>query len=425
MGNKSVVVKHLASVKEQQFHGSSNVAKQRIIFIDILRTYAIVMMLQGHTIDMVLDPIFRTDEYLLYEMWNYMRGITAPMFLFASGMVATVLLLREKVYLKKEMALHFSTGFPQLVQEFSTPRMRRIAWRGVLLVGIGYGLQLHPDLLQPASSNFIEAWKSALRVGILQCIGIGLLFLWLIIGCYDALVTILGGNLSRWTNMLWLIVLLMVLATTAFLVHPFVASFMELATEHLWIANYFTKQHGSTFPLIPWLGFMFWGATVGALMGALNQEKLPMLLSSWISPAICIAVGFSLTHFSSEIFKFLWEQTDWSMFQRQFLRNFAFYRLGNVFIMMGIASALALLWKSIPRQVLMIGQNTLFLYVAHCFILYGSPWYTGVGYQFQDRFSPWESAIAAGGMIILLVIMVQMLPYLQSCSSHIYKKLHS
>jgi len=51
---------------------------KRLFFIDAMRAWAILMMLQGHFIDGLLDPLFRDPNNLFYNIWLYFRGITAP-----------------------------------------------------------------------------------------------------------------------------------------------------------------------------------------------------------------------------------------------------------------------------------------------------------------------------------------------------------
>ena len=44
---------------------------QRLYFIDAVRAFAILMMLQGHFIDTLLAPEFRSDDFIAYRIWSY------------------------------------------------------------------------------------------------------------------------------------------------------------------------------------------------------------------------------------------------------------------------------------------------------------------------------------------------------------------
>ena len=52
----------------------------RLYFIDALRAFAILMMLQGHFISGLLDPVFKDPSNPIYSFWLYCRGFTAPVF---------------------------------------------------------------------------------------------------------------------------------------------------------------------------------------------------------------------------------------------------------------------------------------------------------------------------------------------------------
>ena len=59
--------------------------KERLYFLDALRAFAILMMLQGHFISGVLDPVFKSPENSFYSFWIYCRGFTAPVFFWLRG----------------------------------------------------------------------------------------------------------------------------------------------------------------------------------------------------------------------------------------------------------------------------------------------------------------------------------------------------
>ena len=70
---------------------------QRLYFLDALRAFAILMMLQGHFISGILDPNFKNPENSIYNLWLYCRGFTAPVFFTVTGWVVFFLLLKNPV----------------------------------------------------------------------------------------------------------------------------------------------------------------------------------------------------------------------------------------------------------------------------------------------------------------------------------------
>src|SRR5690606_31083736 len=55
-------------------------------------------------------------------------------------------------------------------------------------------------------------------------------------------------------------------AFMAFYLYPDVIEQDWLEILPLPLANYFTKGYGSNFPIIPWTGFVMWGALLGYLL---------------------------------------------------------------------------------------------------------------------------------------------------------------
>lgn len=123
-----------------------------------MRAWAILMMLQGHFIDGLLDPVFRDSSNSVYNVWLYFRGITAPVFFTVSGFIFTYLLIRV----------------PQNGME--NPRVSKGIRRGLQLLAIGYLLRLNLGGLFKG-----EIYNSFYLVDVLHCIGLSILGL---IGIY-------------------------------------------------------------------------------------------------------------------------------------------------------------------------------------------------------------------------------------------------
>ena len=103
--------------------------KERLYFLDALRAFAILMMLQGHFISGVLDPVFKSPENSFYSFWLYCRGFTAPVFFLVTGWVLMFLLLKNKI------------------QGYRNPRIKKSIRRGLELIIWGYVLRLNLPML--------------------------------------------------------------------------------------------------------------------------------------------------------------------------------------------------------------------------------------------------------------------------------------
>ncbi len=220
----------------------------RLYFIDAIRAWAILMMLQGHFIDGLLDNAFRDNSNVVFSIWKYFRGITAPVFFTVSGFIFTYLLIKV----------------PAL--GWDNPRVKKGIRRGFQLLIIGYLLRV--NLLGLFQG---EIYDSFYLVDVLHCIGLSILG---IIGIY-----VLTANHRKW---LFPTVLLTV-TTLLFVFEPYYKT-VNFYLLPQWIANYFTKAYGSVFTILPWFGY----ATFGSFMAIIFKKY------SSNRNLYSYAIGFSL-----------------------------------------------------------------------------------------------------------------------------------
>ncbi|WP_445382052.1 acyltransferase family protein [Robiginitalea sp. IMCC43444] len=331
---------------------------KRLYFIDAMRAWAILMMLQGHFIDSLLDPVFRDPENPVFATWKYFRGITAPVFFTVSGFIFTYLLMRV----------------PR--QGVDNPRIRKGLKRGLQLIFIGYLLRTNLFGLLKG-----ELYPSFFMVDVLHCIGMALL---VIIGLY---------LISVRVHQKLLPLLLLGISIGLFLFEP-----MYKTADYSWLpdafANYFTKANGSVFTIIPWVGYTTFGGFLSLWFRKFAYMKGLYL---W-SIAISILSGCSLIWLSSPFFEWMYESSGIDLFGMIVSNNYLFIRLGDVMLVFAVFMILRSLVKQ--RLFLQIGQNTLSIYVIHFIILYGS--LAGVGlYQFwHHQLSPQVVIIGALAFMI-------------------------
>ena len=334
------------------------VTSNRLFFIDAMRAWAILMMLQGHFIDGLLDPFFRNSENPIYTIWLYFRGITAPVFFTVSGFIFTYLLLRV----------------PE--QGRSNPRIRKGIKRGLQLLLIGYALRLNLFGLFKG-----EIYHGFYLVDVLHCIGLSILA---IIGFYQLTIAKRKALFP------------IVLISTTILLFLFEPLYKQWSFSFLpiGIANYFTKVHGSVFTIVPWLGYTTLGASLSLLF--IRFKNFKYLYANAILSSL--ALGFGLIYFSSPLFIYLFEITQIELFHSIYSNNYLFIRLGDVFVVFAV---FMLLRKFLTNSILLkIGSSTLSIYVIHFIILYGS--FTGLGLYkfFHHELSPWF-AISGAALFIL------------------------
>jgi hypothetical protein len=317
------------------------------------------MMLQGHFVDTLINPIYRNLQNPIYATWNYFRGITAPTFYTITGLVFCYLLFKAKE------------------KGDTKQRIKKGLSRGLMLIVVGYTLRI----------SFID-WLFGyfdpyfLVIDVLQCIGLSLI---LIIGFY-----LLCGK-----NNTILGIVFSIIGTIIFLTEPLyrTISFPELP---LIFSNYLSKTNGSIFTMIPWFGYVAYGGLIAVLMHKFQTKKHFRIITSMLF----LVIGLLLIFASTPFLRQLTEWTDITIFKRSGDYNYLFSRLGNVLVIFGLFFGFEpYLKQSIISK---IGQKTLSIYIIHFMIIYGS--YTGFGLNrfFYKSLNPTEVVIGA----ILFIIVV-------------------
>jgi uncharacterized membrane protein len=347
----------------------------RLYFIDAVRAFAILMMLQGHFIDTLIDPIYRDPTNTIYAIWSYFRGITAPVFFTISGLVFTYLLLRA-----------YAKGNDK-------PRVRKGLIRGLVLLAIGYSLRV--NLLSWYYGHFSTYF---LVVDVLQCIGLSLIIL-------VALHVLFKGHSYLFS------IALFAFGCVCFISEPLYRN-LEITNLPLIVANYMTKINGSVFTILPWFGYSAFGAFLSTVFFRhVHRERFKL----WTIITFFVA-GYLLLYHSSKILIKLSYITDIELLKLSADYNYLFTRLGNVLFIFGIFYIFERFLKH--AIITKIGQKTLSIYVIHFIILYGS--FTGYGLKrfFDKSLNPTEAII---GAIIFMIIVSLISFYYAKTNAFIYK----
>lgn len=349
----------------------------RLYFIDAVRAFAILMMLQGHFIDALLEIKFRSTEYTAFNVWSYFRGITAPTFFTISGLIFTYLLIKAKQ--KGEVLFRIKKGLI----------------RGIMLIGIGYLLRI--PILQWFEGKFDNYW---LVVDVLQCIGLSLI---MIVFLY----------LIAFRKTLIFSIIMLCLGVVIFLTEPLYRN-LDLSHLPVFIENYMSKANRSVFTILPWFGYMAFGAFISTIFYRyLDRNKFkPSLIIGFV------IIGFVLIKYSSYLLYQLFLYTDIELFNRSASYNYLFTRLGDVLILFAVFFLLENFLKHF--LILKIGQKTLSIYVIHFIIIYGS--FTGLGLSqiIGKTLQPIEAVI--GAILFLTIVCIIALGWVKT-NAYLYARL--
>lgn len=322
------------------------------------------MMVQGHTIDSTLAPAYRDADSILYTLWSYLRGMTAPLFMFISGY----------------LVLHLLTNTTQPLH-----RVKKILNRGLLLIVLAYLLRINYGAIFSFGDLSNAGFRYFLSLHILHVIGFAVILLSLIIH--------FTKNILSKQGMGGILLSLALLSFYAeyFLQHTSIFDSLPLA---VW--NWLYKSEGSVFVLFPWIGYAFFGAGVSALFHESLIEN--PIRKGIIGGLILLIISYSFSawpidYLSTYGWRYIW--------------------LAWAILLVSLFSYLSKA-KAMPKHVYSIGQRTLAIFIIHELILFGAVSGIGIAKVYHESLNWYGSIILA--LIILLVSILL---------AHLYYKLIS
>ncbi len=347
--------------------------KHRIIFIDLMRAFAVFQMVQGHTIDALLAPEFRSDQFIAYYIWNFMRGMTAPIFMFTAGTVFTYLF--------------------RLVDEpfEKNPRVKKGFYRFLLLVAIGYLLRYPTYTIFDFSNVAQDRLNIFYAVDVLQLIGFGLLFV------------LAAAFISEKLKLSDTIIFSLFAFAFFILTQVFQKiNWIDFLSQP--VAGYFYDGTGSQFPLFPWSGYVVLGGVLG---GYLAKNPLVFKTNKF---SFNLAVVGGLLIIASETGVFIARKYfNYHSIQSSYSLEIIFFRIGFVLLLNSLVSYISQKIESIPRIIILVGRNTLLIYVVHLMIIYGSAWNPGLKAFYGESLNVFQTIFIAVIMVTIMGLMVILL----------------
>lgn len=214
----------------------------RIHAFDWLRGVAVVVMIQTHSL-VLLQPGLEKDR--LYAWLVRIDGLVAPSFIFSAGFALALVQVRAALKTRAMEAAQAAAA--RKAQALKT--LKRIG--EVLLVA------------SLVNTIWFHAWRAPkwlVRLDILHCIGLALL---LVLPLLVALAT--RPQALRWV--------MLALAFVVFGLSPLAESATGVASLFLNTrTGVLDETTGSTFPLFPWAGYVFLGASFGATVAMMEKE---------------------------------------------------------------------------------------------------------------------------------------------------------
>lgn len=208
------------------------VAPPRVHAFDWLRGLAVLVMLQTHSIPL-LAPELRQGAF--FQRVTMIDGLVAPTFIFSAGFALALVQVRAGLAGRREAQA--KKTLKRLLEVLGVASLVNLIWFG------------------PLSSKWL------LRLDILHCIGLSLLLV----------LPLLVGLSTRPRVLRWVMLLL---ALALFAVAPLgeqVSGWPQLFLNTK--PGVLDATTGAAFPLLPWAGYVFLGASFGATVGAMQAER--------------------------------------------------------------------------------------------------------------------------------------------------------
>lgn len=345
----------------------------RLKFIDLARSLAIILMLEGHFVGLTLVEEARDASYPVYAVWNYIRGFTAPLFFTVAGMVFVYLLAGETTpdFLKRKRV---GKGFVRALE----------------LLFWGYALQLSVKnfhkYLRGDWGDF-DSWVFAFHV--LQCIGIGLIALILVAAAHH--------RFGKFPLKAWYVMAIVIcLGFYVWLKSLPEGTYVPEGWPPV-IQNAISGPR-TVFPVAPWLGFAFLGGAMGAHLRSHSGRPVTNRSCLWLfGLAVALALGSALmfalplpAHASSGLAWFTG-------------------RASEVVAFLGILRLLETRFGIGVPWLLRVGRETFAIYIVHVIVLYSGLFGLGLNQIWKEKLSPWQAAAGAAAFVGVFIIHAQLL----------------
>jgi uncharacterized membrane protein len=344
--------------------------KQRYLFIDLLRFVAAFFMIQGHVFDALLST--QIKGHPSFYMYDFFHGFVAPAFLLASGVAYGASTM-------KRWDEHITWG----------TRTRRRMLRFVGLMAIGYALHLpYFSLRKTLSTASPTEIKALLQSDVLQCIGITLLLLQV------GILLVKKRRPFEWA--------VAGVAAVVILVAPLMWSARFSGYLPMAVVAYLTPENGSWFPLFPWSAYILCGVLFGCI---LVNAKDPARTSSVMRKYAALNGGILILALTVMYLPFdIYPAHDfWKSNPTMFL-----VRLSAVGLVASLIFLVERWWKSIPDFPSIIGRESLFVYILHLVIVYGSVVNRGL----SQRIGPTLQVAGALGVFAVVFALIGLITIL-------------
>jgi len=359
--------------------------KQRYIFIDLYRSAVILLMLEGHVFRAFLPTNVQRAPF--FQLHEFFHGLSAPAFLFGAGLTFVISTRRRW----------------EEYHHWDPPLARRVK-RLLLVILLGLGLHLpfysiRKIIVDGATTDYLQLFQ----FDVLHCIGLGLLSLHALIFFFK--------KESRFYALVFSTII-----TTCF-VTPIVWDMDFLKYLPASFAQMFNGNHGSPFPLFPYVGFLYAGVIVSWEYLIAAECKREKSFMRWLAiiGMVLIICGYLFDVIPVHVYP---------MYNYWFTSpNYFLIRIGSLMVVTAAFWYFAQHIKQPKKVFTVLGIESLFVYVLHLIILYGSAVNPTDNLQviFGNNLSLLEATGVFFGMFILMIVAASVWNYLKVKHFNLYR----
>ena len=324
--------------------------KKRVEYIDLLRGWAVIVMIETHVMNATLTADVTENDF--FQVLKFINGLVAPAFLFASG-------LAYAVTTRRKIADYLG---------FAPPLFKQLG-RLLLILLIGY--TLHIPRFNYYHVRYVageRAWEVFFQADVLHCIAVSLLLL-------QVLLLVFRSERGMYRALASLAVIVVFAA-------PIMWGIDFWNVLPIPLAAYMNGLHGSLFPLFPWSAFLFAGSVTGwYYLKAKDSQAAGKTGATATMMSSTAAFAFGMIAFSFLLHP-LARQVYPTYDYWRFSPGFFFLRLGLVLLLCVLMFAYERRHGVSPRSaVTLVGRESLIVYVTHLTLIYGD--FGGFNFQKQ------------------------------------------
>ncbi|GAB1444086.1 hypothetical protein MASR2M39_29320 [Ignavibacteriales bacterium] len=344
---------------------SDSINKNRVIFLDLLRSVALVLMVLSVTMNHTLSDEYRAMGKYWVNIWYYLDSMIAPLFLLTSGAVF--------LYLYRTQNKPFAEN----------ERVKKGFKRALFLILLGYLIQVPDYRIFTGGVEYTDLqWQKLFGVDILQVIGmsvimtIGLLYIAEKVKMRNYIVFGIGA--------------MILISISVLMKYSNLSALLPDAID-----AYFTTNGESTYPLFPFGFYFLAGSCIGCFMSTYPEAFIEMKGSSFL---MLIGVGLILLSFIGQWGFYILGLNE--QITNQVVVS-VFRSAGLIILPLISVIYVSIILPQIPKIFILIGGTHARFCGTH-----NNHRENFLSVYFQRIYNVWESVVMSFGMLSLMILLV-------------------